>query len=89
VDRLTCFTPAAIHAFDLVADMPVIIFLGQLGSCAVRRAPGLTSQFVLLLLWPCKRQVADFNVQTAQLFIDLKVLHIQIVFIGHSISYVI
>jgi len=35
VNRLTCFTPAAIHAFDLATDMPVIIFLGELGRCTV------------------------------------------------------
>jgi hypothetical protein len=35
VNRLTCFTPAAIHAFDFIADMSIIIFLGELGECTV------------------------------------------------------
>jgi hypothetical protein len=44
VNRFGCFTPASIHAFNFVANMPIIIFLSQLSRRAVRRAPYLASQ---------------------------------------------
>jgi len=35
VNGLSCFAPGAIHACDFVMDMPIIIFLGELGGSAV------------------------------------------------------
>jgi hypothetical protein len=35
MNRFTGFTSAAIDAFNLVTDMPIIIFLGKLGRLAV------------------------------------------------------
>jgi len=85
MDRFSGFPSASINPVYLVPNMPIIIFLGELSRCTVRGAPSLASQLVLLFLRPLMSQVADLNMQLAQLFIDLKIFDVQITFVAIKI----
>ena len=73
MNRLSRFASAPVDSFDLVADMPVVVFLGQLCRGTIRGTAHLRSEFISFLLRPFMAQVAYFNVQLAELLIDLQV----------------
>jgi hypothetical protein len=81
MNRLSRFASAPVDSFDLVADMPVVVFLGQLCRGTIRGPAHLRSEFISFLLRPFMAQVAYFNVQLAELLIDLQVFdfHVRLV----------
>ena len=84
MNRFSRLTATSIDTVYFVPNMPIIIFLGELSRCTVRRSPCLASQLVLLFLRPLMCQVSDVNMQPAQLNIDLKIFHIKIRLCRHS-----
>jgi len=60
-----CFASRSIHAFNFIADMPVIIFLCELGRGAVARSSDLASQFKHFRLWPIIRTGTDLKMEIA------------------------
>jgi len=67
------FAAAAIDAFDLIANVPVVVLLSQLGGSAVRRASGLRRQLIPLLGRPPVSDFAHRDVELTELLVDNQV----------------
>lgn len=72
------FSTTSIHAFDLVPDMPIIVFLGQLSGRTVGGPPDLGAQFEFLLGRPAMADSGNFNVELAELSIYNQILKFSI-----------
>src|SRR5262245_23933011 len=68
--RLRSLAATPIHSLNLIADMTVVVFLGELCWGAVGRAANLRADFVSLLRWPRVAQIADLNMEPTKLLID-------------------
>ena len=61
VNTLASFASATVDAFNLIANMPIIMLFSQLCRRTVRGSTNLRSEFVTFLLRPFMAQVAYFN----------------------------
>jgi len=72
------FPAAPVDALDLVPDMSIVVFLGQLGGGAVRRAPDLRAQLEFFFGWPAMGKRGDFEMELAEFLIDGQILKLSI-----------
>jgi hypothetical protein len=75
VNRFADFTAAAIRAFDLAADVPIIVSLGQLSRSAIGRSPDLRAKLIFLVARPTMAELANLNVQLAKPLINIQVFN--------------
>lgn len=78
MDSLAGFASTPIDAFNLVANMPVIMLFSQLCRGTVRGSANLRSEFVAFLLGLFMAEIAYFDMKLTNLLIDFQVLNIQV-----------
>jgi hypothetical protein len=80
VYRLRRFAPTPIHSLNLITDMTVVVFLGELCWGAVGRAANLRADFVSLLGWPGVAQITDLNMEPTKLLVNFQVFNVHVTF---------
>jgi hypothetical protein len=76
VYRLGSLASTPINSLNLITNMTVVVFLGQLYRRAVGRAANLRADFISLLSWPGMTQITDLNMKPTKLLVDLQILNI-------------
>src|SRR5882724_5054129 len=80
VYRLPSLAPTPIHSLNLITDMTVVVFLGELCWGAIGRAANLRADFVSLLSWPGMAQITDLNMEPTKLLVDFQFLNVHVTF---------
>jgi hypothetical protein len=74
VNRLQRFTTGTVDALDLIAHVAIVVLLSEIRRRTVGGTTRLGTQLEALMLRPSMRQLAHFQVEMAQLLVNLQVL---------------
>ena len=75
VHALERLTTRAIDSLDPIPDVPIAVFLCQVGWCTVRRSSQLRCQLETFVSWPAIAMLANFKMQGAQLLVHMQILN--------------
>jgi hypothetical protein len=75
MNRFQRLAPGSINALDLILDVAIAVFFGQIRGGAVGGATDLATEFVSFCRGPVAAQVANFDVELAELLVHLQVLN--------------